>query len=331
MRALLVLLLLAALALAGAAALAWRWVDQPLTLTGDSAELSVEPGETSRDIAQGWANAGVQVDPRMLYQYFRWSGLAKKIRAGSYEVASSTTPRQLLDKMVQGATVMEQVRFIDGWTFRQMRAELAKAPHLKQTTASLSEAELMAAVGQPGVPAEGRFFPDTYVYSRGVSDITVLKRAHDMLQQRLQAVWSERNPDTPLKTPEEALILASIIEKETGSKADRGLVGGVFINRLRIGMRLQTDPTVIYGLGESFDGNLRRRDLEADTPYNSYTRAGLPPTPIALPGQASLLAAVKPEPTRALYFVARGDGSSAFSETLAEHNRAVNKFQRGGR
>jgi UPF0755 protein len=190
---------------------------------------------------------------------------------------------------------------------------------------------LMVALGQPDVPAEGRFFPDTYVYSRGVSDLTVLKRAHRAMQQRLQAVWEQRDPAIALKSADELLTLASIVEKETGAKADRGLVAGVFANRLRLGMRLQTDPTVIYGLGEQFDGNLRRRDLETDTPFNTYTRAGLPPTPIALPGQASLQAAARPDATKALYFVARGDGSSTFSETLEEHNRAVNRYQRGGR
>jgi len=211
------------------------------------------------------------------------------------------------------------------------QAALAAAPHLKQQGAALPEAELMTALGLPGVPAEGRFFPDTYLYSRSVSDLTVLKRAAAAQTRRLAEVWATRAPDLPLQTPEQALVLASIVEKETGRPADRGLVAGVFINRLRIGMPLQTDPTVIYGLGEAFDGNLRKRDLRADTAYNTYTRAGLPPTPIALPSLASLRAVVRPEPTRALYFVARGDGSSAFSDNLADHNRAVNKFQRGTR
>ena len=328
-----VLALLAVLVLAAAAAAVtvYLWIDRPLTLAGSSAELSIEPGATPKDIAQAWVNAGVRSEPRWLYEYFRWSGQARKIRAGSYEVETGVTPRLLLAKMVQGAETMEQVRVIEGWTLRQMRAALAQAPHLKQTSAVMTDEQLMAALGHPGVPAEGRFFPDTYFYSRGVSDLTVLKRAHQALQQRLQAVWAERSPGTPLKSTDELLILASIVEKETGSKADRGLVAGVFTNRLRIGMRLQTDPTVIYGLGERFDGNLRRRDLEADTPFNTYTRAGLPPTPIALPGQASLRAAIRPDATKALYFVSRGDGSSAFSESLEAHNRAVNKYQRGGR
>jgi len=188
---------------------------------------------------------------------------------------------------------------------------------------------VMAALGAPDVHPEGRFFPDTYAFSKGASDLVVLKRAFASMQRRLDAVWAERAPESPLKSPAEALILASIVEKETGAPADRSMVAGVFSNRLRLGMPLQTDPTVIYGMGERFDGNLRKRDLLTDTPYNTYLRAGLPPTPIAMPGAASLVAAVKPPSTRALYFVSRGDGSSEFSDTLAAHNRAVDKYQRG--
>jgi len=329
-RALIGVLLLGLLSTLAAAGVAWWWLDRPLPLAGASAELSVEAGATPRDVAQAWVDAGVQTPPRLLYEWFRWSGQARRIRAGSYEIDAGTSPRGLLAKMVQGDETLERVRFIEGWTLRQLRAALAAAPHLKPTTATLNDAQLMAALGAPDLPAEGRFFPDTYVYSRGVSDLTVLRRAHLALQKRLADTWAERAADTPLKNAAEALTLASIVEKETGTAADRGLVAGVFVNRLRIGMLLQTDPTVIYGLGPAFDGNLRKRDLLADTPYNTYTRGGLPPTPIALPGMASLRAAVRPQPTKALYFVARGDGSSVFSETLAEHNRAVNKYQRGG-
>ena len=328
------LLLLLGLLLLGASALAaaaWWWLQRPLPLNAPAVELSIEAGTTPREVAQGWVDAGVQTDARLLYEWFRWSGQARRIRAGSYAVETGVTPRQLLDKIVQGDEQLESVRLIEGWTLRQFRAELAKAPRLKPATAQLSEAELMAALGAPGVGGEGRFFPDTYRYSRGVSDLQVLKRAHQAMQRRLDSAWAERAADTPLKSAEQALILASIVEKETGLPADRGLVAGVFVNRLRIGMPLQTDPTVIYGLGEAFDGNLRKRDLLADTPYNTYTRAGLPPTPIAMPGLASLRAAVAPQPTKALYFVARGDGSSVFSETLADHNRAVNQYQRGAR
>jgi UPF0755 protein len=326
---LLSLLGLAALAVAVAAAAAFWWLQRPLPLAGASVELSVEPGDSPREVARAWVEAGVEVPERWLFEWFRWSGEAKRIRAGSYAVGALDTPRSLLQKMVEGDEQLLRLRIIEGWTVAQMRAELAQAPGLKPLTQGLSEAELMARLGLAGVAAEGRFFPDTYTYGKGVSDLTVLKRAAAAMHNRLDAAWAQRDARTPLRSADEALVLASIVEKETGLEADRGLVAGVFTNRLRIGMRLQTDPTVIYGLGTSFDGNLRRRDLEADTPFNTYTRAGLPPTPIALPGAASLRAAVQPAATSAIYFVARGDGSSVFSRTLDEHNRAVNKYQRG--
>ena len=325
LRLLLVLLLLAVL---GAGSFALWWLNRPLPLASDSVELSIDPGTPPREIAQAWVQAGVDAPALLLYEWFRWSGQARKIRAGSYEIGRGTTPLALLNKMVRGDETLAVARLIEGWTFRQFRAELAKADSLKPTTATMSDEQVMAALGAPGVAPEGRFYPDTYAYSKGVSDIAVLKRALHAMQKRLDAAWAERAPDTPLKSPDEALVLASIIEKETGVPADRGRVAGVFVNRLRQGMPLQTDPSVIYGLGTAFDGNLRKRDLVADTPYNTYTRAGLPPTPIAMPGKAALLAAVHPDPTKALYFVSRGDGSSEFSDTLADHNRAVNQYQR---
>ena len=288
----------------------------------------MEPGSSAGIVAQRWVDAGLQVHARLLYEWFRWSGQARAIRAGTYETSQPISPRRLLAMMVNGEVMLERIRFIEGWTFRQLRAE-ARAPHLRAETRGMRDAEVMMALGAAGQHPEGRFFPDTYTYGRGVSDLVVLKRAHAAMHERLAAAWAERAPDSPLKSADEALVLASIVEKETGTEADRPLVAGVFANRLRIGMLLQTDPTVIYGLGERFDGNLRKRDLLADTPYNTYTRGGLPPTPIALPGLASLRAAVRPQPTKAVYFVARGDGSSVFSETLAEHNRAVNRYQRG--
>ena len=312
-----------------ASAVAW-WLHEPLRLATDPVELSIELGTAPRDIAQAWVQAGVQAPPMWLYQWFRWSGQARKIRAGSYEIERGTTPIQLLDKMVRGDETQAVVRLIDGWTFRQFRTELARSDALKSTTAALTDEQLMAALGAPGVAPEGRFFPDTYAFSKGTADLHVLLRAYRAMQQRLDAAWRERAADTPLRSADDLLVLASIVEKETGAAADRGKVAGVFVNRLRIGMPLQTDPSVIYGLGAAFDGNLRKRDLQADTPFNTYTRAGLPPTPIAMPGKAALLAAVRPDATRALYFVARGNGSSEFSETLAEHNRAVNLYQRGG-
>ena len=333
LRWLLRLMLLALLCAGAAAGAAWWWLEQPLPLAAPTVEVSIEPGQSPRRVAELWVAAGVQTPPRALFEWFRWSGRSKLIRAGSYVVQAGITPRELLDKMVRGSEIMETVRLVEGGTFAQMREALAAAPLLKPSTREMSDAQLMAAVGEPTQAPEGRFFPDTYAYARGVSDLTVLKRAHAAMQRRLISVWAERANDTPLKSMDDALILASIVEKETGRDADRAMVAGVFANRLRIDMPLQTDPTVIYGLGAAFDGNLRKRDLLSDTPFNTYTRRGLPPTPIALPGAASLKAAVQPAKTKALYFVARSDGGggSIFSDNLADHNRAVNQFQRGGK
>lgn len=325
LRRLMALLIVVSIAAAGA--FTW-WLHRPLSLAGATAELSVEPGSTPRQIAQGWVDAGVQTMPWLLYEWFRWSGKARSIRAGNYEIAPGTTPRTLLDKLIAGDETLARVTFIEGWTFRQMREALAKAPSLRGDTQQLSEAGVMQALGADQQPAEGHFFPDTYTYARGTSDLAVLRRAHDAMSRRLAQAWAARSPDTPLRSAEEALTLASIVEKETGRPEDRPLVAGVFVNRLRKGMPLQTDPTVIYGLGVAFDGNLRKRDLLRDGPYNTYLRAGLPPTPIAMPGRAALLAAVQPARTQALYFVARGDGSSHFSDSLSEHNRAVQQFQK---
>jgi UPF0755 protein len=323
---------LLALVVAGAAALswaAWRWVDTPLALAAPAVDLTVAPGQTPRAIAQGWAGAGVQTDPRWLFAWFRLSGEAPRIRAGHYVIEPGTTPRRLLEIMVRGLEALERVRLPEGTTLREWRTVLAATPHLTPDSAALDDRALMAAMGAPDVAAEGRFFPDTYAYPRGSSDLAVLRQAFEAMQRQLQAAWTERADDVPLRSADEALILASIVEKETGRDEDRALVAGVFANRLRIGMRLQTDPTVIYGLGAAFDGNLRKRDLLADGPFNTYTRAGLPPTPISMPSLASLRAAVNPAKTPAMYFVARGDGTSVFSRTLAEHNRAVDRFQRG--
>ena len=312
---------------AASASVAW-WLHRPLELANETIEVSIEPGANARDAAIACVSAGVRTSPFLLSQWFRWSGQGRKIRAGTYEIARAATPVSLLSILLRGEEKLATVRLQEGWTFHQFRAELAMAEALKPSTAHLSDAEVMALVGAPGQPAEGRFFPDTYAYNRGSHDLAVLKQAYKAMQERLAAVWQERAADSPLRSPDEALTLASIIEKETGAGSERGLVAGVFVNRLRLGMPLQTDPTVIYGLGNKFDGNLRKRDLLTDTPYNTYTRGGLPPTPISMPGKQSLLAAVRPDPTPALYFVARGDGSSEFSATLVEHNNAVNKFQR---
>lgn len=326
MRRILIMGLLIAGLLAGAAA--W-WLNQPLALSSETVDLSIEPGTSPRGVAQAAAEAGVDVNPTLLFWWFRLSGDARQIRAGSYELARGATPRTLLQMLVRGEESLRSVTLVEGWNWRQVRQALSRAEQLRPDTENLSDEMIMSQLGRAGLPAEGRFFPDTYTYAKGSSDLAVLRRALHAMEKKLDAAWAQRAPDTPLKTPTEALILASIVEKETGKPGDRAMISGVFVNRLRIGMMLQTDPTVIYGLGEAFDGNLRKRHLQADTAWNTYTRAGLPPTPIAMPGKASLLAAVQPAQTKALYFVARGDGSSQFSATLDEHNRAVNKFQRG--
>lgn len=327
---LLLFLLLAAAIVAGAA---FWWLSQPLRLSAPVVELEIEPGTTPRGVAQAAVQAGVDTDARLLYAWFRLSGKDRGIRAGNYEIPQGTTPQSLLNKLVRGEESLRAITFVEGWTFRQMRAAIANEPMIKDDTQGMSESDIMHALGKPGVAAEGRFFPDTYTYAKGSSSLAVLRRAAAAMDKRLAQAWQMRAPDTPLRSPEEALILASIVEKETGLPSDRAMVAGVFTNRLRRGMLLQTDPTVIYGVeqsGQSLEGGrLRKIHLRTDTPWNTYTRVGLPPTPIAMPGKASLLAAVQPATTQALYFVARGDGSSQFSATLDEHNRAVNRHIRG--
>jgi UPF0755 protein len=327
-------LLLISLALVGAVAAATWWLNQPLQLTASLVEVTIPQGASARTVVQTLNLSGVQTQPVLLFGWLRFSGAAHRIKAGSYELTPDLTPRTLLAKLVKGEVAQRSVTLAEGLTFGQWRAILRAAPDLRADTSGLSASDIMEKLGQPGVPAEGRFFPDTYSYPKGSSDLALLRRALQEMERRLALAWDLREPSSPLKTPEEALILASIVEKETGRSEDRVHVASVFNNRLRIGMRLQTDPTVIYGLGEKFDGNLRKVDLLTDTPWNTYTRAGLPPTPIAMPGMDSLLAAVKPAKTEALYFVARGDGTSEFSTNLGDHNRAVREFQlkqRGGK
>lgn len=319
-------MLLIVCALGGAAA--W-WLHQPLALAHEPLELEIEHGTTPRGVARAVVAAGVRVDAQLLYAWFRVSGQDRQIKAGNYEITAGTTPYSLLQKLARGEESLRALTLVEGWNWRQVRAALAREEALQPDSAALSDAALMQRLGRAGVPPEGRFFPDTYTYAKGSSDLAVLRRALHAMDRHLEAAWAQRASDSPLKSPEQALILASIVEKETGRASDRPMIAGVFSNRLRIGMLLQTDPTVIYGLGDQFDGNLRKRDLQTDTPWNTYTRAGLPPTPIAMPGKAALLAAVQPQATKALYFVAKGDGSSHFSASLDEHNRAVNRYQRG--
>ncbi|MFT4192026.1 MAG: endolytic transglycosylase MltG [Comamonas sp.] len=322
-------LVLLAVVLGGAAA--W-WVQHPLRQDAEVLDLVVARGASARDVARAIHDAGVQAPGDLLYAWFRLSGRSREIKAGSYEIKRGSSPAAILDMLASGRQALRSVTLVEGWTFRQFREALAKADHLQPESAGLSGAEIMARLGHEGVVPEGRFFPDTYVYPKNASDLSVLRQALQAMDQRLAAAWRARAADLPLQSPEQALILASIIEKETGLAADRAQIAGVFANRLRIGMPLQTDPTVIYGAfeaqGQPFDGRLRRVHLDTDTPWNTYTRPGLPPTPIAMPGNAALMAAVQPQATNALYFVSRGDGSSQFSPSLSEHNRAVDQFIR---
>lgn len=302
-------------------------MQQPATLP---AEFSIHSGSTLRSVSNQLHRQGLLEHPYAFIVLGRLMGKAGEVKAGSYSLDQATTPYALLQKITRGETLLGKVTVIEGWTFRQMRAALDANPRLKHDTQGMSDRELLAAIGAPEMQPEGIFFPDTYYFDVGGSDIEVYRRAYHAMQEVLAQAWAERSEPLPYANPYQVLIMASIIEKETGAPEERPLIAAVFVNRLRIGMRLQTDPTVIYGLGSRFDGNLRKTDLLTDTPYNTYTRAGLPPTPIALPGEAAILAALAPADTKALYFVATGGGRHKFSNTLEEHNRAVNRYQRGG-
>ena len=288
-------------------------------------------GTSLRGVAQELRRRGVIAEPVSFVWGATLMGQSRQLKAGEYRFAAGASAAGILEQVVVGRVVEYPVRFVEGWTVRQMIAALDEAPKLTRTLSGLPPQEIMMRLGYPNVHPEGRFYPDTYSYSAGQQDHTILAKAFEKMRERLAREWENREPDLPLKSPDEALILASIVEKETGRADERPLIASVFINRLRKGMKLQTDPTVIYGLGAGFDGNLRLRDLRKDTPYNTYTRAGLPPTPIAMPGGDALRATLHPAKTRALYFVSRGDGSHQFSETLEEHNRAVVQYQLGGK
>lgn len=295
------------------------------------AEVEIPRGAGLRTAIEQLERGGVAVRGAEFEVLARLLGRERAIKAGNYQFTQPLTPIDLLNKLTRGDVTQAEVRLIEGWTFAQFRAALDASPDLRHDTAGLTEGEVLAQLEIQESHPEGLFFPDTYLFAKGASDLTVLRRAYRAMQRHLNEEWARRAPDVPLGSPYEALIMASIIEKETGKAGERDLIGGVFANRLRIGMRLQTDPTIIYGLGARFDGNLKRNHLEDDGPYNTYTRAGLPPTPIAMPGLASIRSAVRPAKTEALYFVSRGDGSSHFSRTMDEHNRAVSRYQRGGR
>lgn len=314
--------------IAGAAWVAYFCVT-PLELPRTPFDFTVRSGASLKQIAGQLAEAGLLPSRDLFWIVGRARGQQSAIQAGTYRLEAPLTPLALLDKLAAGDVLPIEIAFIEGTTLKQWLAQLQRHPHVKVTQAARSESTIRQALGVIDRPLEGLFFPDTYRFLDGTPDIDILRRAHGAMKKQLDEAWAARQPGLPLASPYEALILASIVEKETGRADERAVVASVFINRLRKGMRLQTDPTVIYGLGERFDGNLRKRDLLADTPFNTYTRGGLPPTPIAMPSAASLQAATRPAETEYLYFVSRGDGSHVFSRTLEEHNRAVAKHQLG--
>ena len=293
-------------------------------------QFSLKHGSGLRSASRQLEAAGVVASSWRFELLARAAGLGGRIQAGNYDISTDITPYQLLLKVTSGDHRQDKLTVLEGWTFRQLRAAVDAHPALRHDLATLRDGDIAQRLGIPSSSLEGFFFPDTYFFVNGTSDLAVLQRAHRMMQSQLNTVWHGREAGLPIESPYEALILGSIVEKETGQGSERSMIAAVFVNRLRLGMKLQTDPTVIYGLGEGFEGNLRKRDLITDTPFNTYTRHGLPPTPIAMPGLGALNAALHPAKTKALYFVARGDGTSKFSESLAEHERAVTKYQRQG-
>lgn len=305
---------------------AWRALHSPMSIDEPQVIVEVPSGTSLTRLGENLADRGLLQHPRLLAWYGRWTGDATRLHAGEYLLAPGLTPVEMLERLVTGQVYLHQLTIVDGWRFADMLRVVRAHPAI--TVTGLDDSELMVELGKEGLHPEGQFLPDTYRFPRGTRDVDLLRRAHRALEARLAAAWDRRAEDIELATPYDALIMASIIEKETALDSERRIIAGVFMRRLKQGMRLQTDPTVIYGLGDAYDGNIRRADLQRDTPYNTYTRFGLPPTPIALPGAASIDAAVQPEDGDALYFVATGlpDGSHYFSATLDEHNRAVSRY-----
>ncbi len=324
--------LLTLVLVAAAGILVWRdyqrFVQTPLSSLNTALELELPKGASFLRSLSLLREAGIREGHDLYWRFLaRDMGVQSRLKAGEYRLPAKLTPRALLQQLAEGKVIQRKFTVIEGWNFRELRTALAGLDAVTHTLGDASEGEIMQKLGREGISAEGRFLPETYLYTRNTTDIALLRRAMRAMDQQLAEAWLGRDPELPLQTEEEALILASIIEKETGQSGERAEIAGVFVRRLRIGMRLQTDPTVIYGVGERFDGNLTRAHLQTDTPWNTYTRAGLPPTPIAMPGRAALMAAVHPAQGKALYFVARGDGSHVFSDTLSEHNRAVRHYQ----
>jgi UPF0755 protein len=315
------------LAVAAAAGYGAWYAYTPVALGKLPVEVEIPRGASLRTAMDQLQKAGVRVRRVEFELLARALGRERSIKAGNYQIAEAVTPVELLDKLTRGDVSQAEVRLIEGWTFAQFRAALDASADLRHDTAGLEDSQVLVRLQAPEPHPEGLFFPDTYLFARGSSDLAVLRRAYRAMQRHLKEEWEARASNLPYQTPYDALVMASIIEKETGKAEERDLIGGVLVNRLRIGMRLQVDPTVIYGLGTEFDGNLKKKHLLEDNPYNTYTRAGLPPTPIAMPGQASLRSALRPGKTESLYYVSKGDGSSHFSRSLDEHNRAVTKYQ----
>ena len=329
MRRILTVLLTMALPAAVSLAAWFAWfISTPLVLATAPLDVSIDSGSSLRSVSKQLADAGVRFAPWQFTLLARIKGQATGIKAGSYEIEAGTTPLRLLLQLTRGDVSQAEFSLIEGWTFRQVRASLDQHSALRHDSHNLSEREILARIGASEPAAEGLFFPDTYLFGKNTSDLDLLRRSYRAMKSHVDREWDQREPTVPYANSYEALIVASIIEKETGVAADRPMIAAVFVNRLKGGMPLQTDPTVIYGLGAEFDGNLRKGDLTRDTAYNTYTRAGLPPTPIAMPGLASIQAALRPASSEHLYFVARGDGSSEFSRTLDEHNRAVTRYQK---
>ncbi|WP_118181254.1 endolytic transglycosylase MltG [Paraburkholderia phosphatilytica] len=314
----------------------YRWANSPVALASPQLDVTVKPHSSVRGVTAQLIRGGVPVEPELFVIMTRVLGLQTQLKSGNYEFKAGITPYEVLQKLARGDVNEYVATIIEGWTFKHMRAELDSNPALKHDSVGMSDADILKAIGvppdAPGVMAgngEGLFFPDTYLFDKDTSDLDVYRRAYREMQLRLAEAWNGRATGLPYRTPYEALTMASIIEKETGRATDRPLVAAVLTNRLRAGMPLQTDPSVIYGMGEGYNGHLHKKDLQTDTPYNTYLRQGLPPTPISLPGVASLQAAMNPAASPALYFVSKGDGSSIFSDTLGDHNKAVDKYIRG--
>ncbi len=300
---------------------------KPLKLQPKSQEITITPNSGLKSIANQLVSQGVISEPWRFIVLAKLLNKEQFLQAGSYTLNKNVNPYYLLLSLNHGRTTQGSITLIEGRTFLQLRQKLAKNDAVKQTITNLSDAEIMRLIGANERAPEGLFFPDTYYFNRGTADIVLLKRSYNAMHTKLNKAWLNRSTNLPYKNSYQALIMASIVEKETGKASERPMIAGVFINRLAIGMRLQTDPTVIYGIGLQFDGNIRKKDLSADTPYNTYTRNGLPPTPIAMPGLAAIEAALHPEKTKALYFVGKGDGSHTFSNNLVDHNRAVVRYQ----